>query len=881
MNIEFEVLSAFDIISETKDKINQDTLLEIRSYVSIYLNLIVSEEEFEISIEELRSKNFINGAADSYHITSIGKGLVASIGKRRLGETGFERLKDIIKEYSNGKLADRNLKVGEKLKSISETKQNKIKDVNPKEIASLGLLLNVKHKCGHLYNHAFQVNKQYLTDRAELNKAMKDVTSTFLTKLKIPIHYYADKERLHIISSQKIQYIMFDGKQHVPNQVVETDIKDCQGWNLFLVKSFIERALNSIGYRKSIASTNISYIRYSECSKIKTNAGTLCEHDALAVHFLEGADNSVFFAIDTYVSLIKPVNEFINDNLSLFRDKDALLLKLKNLHLRVMPSGATNELIDVIPDVDVTTEIIRGKNTTYLDYWKKEYGIPLAQRIQHLLVLKGFYGDFYYPAETVYIDRHDIENKIGTFEHRKPKCESPHDRANKIDNFRNLLEHYKDDVLDPLAQFDVDKSCPNLAELEEKHIAHKTVKISPPVLEFSNGIIRTDPMGLFSRYEPCEIKCEKKKIYIRHIIAPDDLPDKQLYEGIEKIGNSFKQYRFGSLNIDKDLQIIRYNKNDVPSLETKLRGLNKVNSENKIGFAVIPKGSDKLYLSLKRLFPSRTKLPLQGITYSSFNKILNDEFKGYPMLCLKILIKSLKKGEAIWTLAHPAGLVKKKTLILGIGFSRFPREGRVSKCAAVMHDSYGNKITWDVYAAPALERTITKQWFDLLLQKVYDEYFEQERPERILIYRTGMLYQTESEIINNSIREASWLNDIEFAFVSVLDSSSFRFCRLQNGYKNVPPGYGIVLNDSEGMISTSNHDDRELRQGTVVPVQLKIELGKDEIVNIMTEYHDLTYLYWLAPQTTAKQPLVLKIAQKFSERTRDNIPTDSLFYLDL
>ena len=89
------------------------------------------------------------------------------------------------------------------------------------------------------------------------------------------------------------------------------------------------------------------------------------------------------------------------------------------------------------------------------------------------------------------------------------------------------------------------------------------------------------------------------------------------------------------------------------------------------------------------------------------------------------------------------------------------------------------------------------------------------------------------------------------------------------------------MNNREAFLSTSNYDERDLKQGTVIPVRLKLEIGDDNIIDILKEYHDLTYLNWLAPETTAKHPLVVRIAERFAELTREGIPTESMFYLDL
>lgn len=157
---------------------------------------------------------------------------------------------------------------------------------------------------------------------------------------------------------------------------------------------------------------------------------------------------------------------------------------------------------------------------------------------------------------------------------------------------------------------------------------------------------------------------------------------------------------------------------------------------------------------------------------------------------------------------------------------------------------------------------------------------EREKPERLVFYRTGTMFPTELDAINASLENCQWIKAIKFSFVSILDGANNRFF-LANSFKNIPAGYSIILNDREGFLSSSNYDDRDLRQGTIVPVKLKLEMGEDAIVDILKEYHDLTYLNWPAPYTTAKHPLLITIAERFSELTRENIPTENMFYLDL
>jgi hypothetical protein len=58
----------------------------------------------------------------------------------------------------------------------------------------------------------------------------------------------------------------------------------------------------------------------------------------------------------------------------------------------------------------------------------------------------------------------------------------------------------------------------------------------------------------------------------------------------------------------------------------------------------------------------------------------------------------MAQEESINKYHFVTGLLLKRTLYIGIGFSASPREGKVSKCATVLHDSRGNKVSWKVFA---------------------------------------------------------------------------------------------------------------------------------------------------------------------------------------
>lgn len=506
--------------------------------------------------------------------------------------------------------------------------------------------------------------------------------------------------------------------------------------------------------------------------------------------------------------------------------------------------------------------------------------MPLTKMRQPILVVKMFSRELHYPAEMVYIDRYSLQIHFGEAPNRQIKISSPETRFNEV---QELFFAIKKSTVDRLTRFVnvmLEKFTPTANRLIEYGAAKSIVRIRPPMLEFDKGVFSSDPSDIFrDDFAPL---CDRKNLSISHIIAPDFLTDSYIDIFTQELKRWFSYYRFGSISKKQETKIIRYDpKIDISIFEEKIRSLTS-SSENNIAIGILPNQGTQYYYALKRLFPIQTKTPVQSIRLSTFNDIVNKRFRGFKILSLKILVKSLKEGETIWRLSNAAGLLQERSLYVGIGFSRFPREKKVSKCAAVLHDARGSKVSWKVFATPQ-DRTITQQWFKTLLRRIQN-FIEQENPTRLVFYRTGTLFEGEKEIIQEVINSFSWLSETKVSFVSILDGSNYRlytYDRGSNKYGNLPAGYAVIVNDSEALLSTSNYDERKLRQGTIVPVRLKLELGNDDILDIVKEYHDQTYVYWLAPFTTSKTPSVTTIANKFAELTREGVSAENFFYLDL
>lgn len=857
-----------------ESKIPTETVRDFRDILSFFYGEVLPEDDYLELIDELIAGNFIVNSGDFILLTRQGEALSTSISERILGQTSFEQLKGMLESYQKDqKTYLKNISAN--IKSLHDRHKTKTKVEDMSQVQAIGIVFGIKHESNNLYIHRIKLPSDLLRDDDSLTKEINATTRRLIKTTGFPILTNRRESVLEIIS-----FAQFDTFKLYAQEIRITDLQGIDrnqvfGWNKIVASVYLEHMLNSLGYIRSQWPGRV-FVKYNDFLRSVTNLGDFRECAALEVDYAELSGDKIFIWLQSYQSPSKRLVDFISENFS-GGTSDQILDVLCNFKIKSIPSGSEIQVKNILLEKDITEERIPGKDTSIYQYWKETYGIDLIDKIQPVVIAQVRDVNYHYPAETLFIEKYSLEKYHRKPLERKTKTESPEYRARKCRNLFETIKKARYPKWDKFVTVNLDLCNPSVAFLHEHDFVKKTIRIHQPLLEFNSGAISLDPAKIFdSTYGA---KCGFKAISISHFLVPKNTTEAQIDVFLKGLQKTFSSAGFGKIFRSSDMKVIKFDEKDRPAFENELRELEKVNgTANCIGISVIPDGHSDFYYSIKRLFPSRTGVPIQAVALSSFAEAQQEKFKGFRILSLKILIKSLKLGEAIWTLSDNAGLLPAKTLYVGIGYSAFAREGKVSKCAAVLHDSKGNKVSWKVFAT-IQSRTIIKPWFDNLLLKIQD-IVDREKPERLVFYRTGAMFPTELDAINASLATCQWIKSIKFSFISILDGSNNRFF-LTNNFKNIPAGYSIILNDSEGFLSSSNYDDRELRQGTIVPVKLKLEIGQDTIVDVLKEYHDLTYLNWPAPYTTAKHPLLITIAERFSELTRENIPAENMFYLDL
>ena len=874
MDQKIALLAGFCAVADG-GKVSSETVRDLRDILSLFAGEIISEDDYLEIIAELRHENYVQENGGIVTVTREGLALSQSIFERLVGQTIFENFNGMLANYKKEPKTYLK-KISANIKSLQDRYDKKTKDEDMSQSQAIGIVLEIEHKDNSLFAHRIKINPDLLRDDDALTKEINASAHRFSKNTGFPvIAIRRDTAELELISFVKIKNFKLFSEEIEITDVRGIDRNRVSGWNKAVASVYLEHGFHSFGYIRS-QWPGRNFINFKDYQLVSTNLGYFRECSAFEIDIQELTDDKVFVWLQSYISPSKRLADFIKENFSQSKPEELLGI-LSNLKLKSIPSGSELQVKEILLGKDIAKEKIPGIGLTYLQFWKETYGIELGEKIQPVVVIRGRGADYHYPAEMIFVEKYSLQKHYKKSLERKTKTESPRQRVSKSENIFEALKQYHNQSWDQNIQMQFVVHNPTLEYLHTHGAIESALRVHQPTLEFRSGAVSLDPSNIFkSEYGA---KCGHKTIALSHFFAPAAITDDQIDIFLKGLQKTFSSVGFGKILKTPETIIVKFNEKDKADLENRIRELDKINSvSNHLGVIVIPDGHPELYFTAKRLFPSRVKAPIQVVQLSSFMEAQDDRFRGFRLLSLKILIKSLKLGEAIWTLSDNAGLIPKRTLYVGVGYSAFPREGKVSKCATVLHDARGNKVSWKVFAT-VQTRTITKQWFDTLLHHIRD-IVESEKPERLIFYRTGTMFPVELDAINSSLAGCEWIKPIQTCFVSIFDDANHRFF-LAGNCKNLPAGYSVVLNTTEGLISSSNYDDRELRQGTVVPVRLNLEIGSESIVNILKEYHDLTYLNWPAPYTTAKHPLLITIADKFAELTRENISTENMFYLDL
>jgi hypothetical protein len=99
---------------------------------------------------------------------------------------------------------------------------------------------------------------------------------------------------------------------------------------------------------------------------------------------------------------------------------------LKNTQIRVLPSEGKGTILNVAMDaLNMMNEAVPGSDLSFFDYWHDRHQFPLTRELQPTVEVKLGESSYNYPAETVYLDKEDVENLAGEFPLHRASAASP------------------------------------------------------------------------------------------------------------------------------------------------------------------------------------------------------------------------------------------------------------------------------------------------------------------------------------------------------------------------------------------------------------------------------------------------------------------------
>ena len=401
---------------------------------------------------------------------------------------------------------------------------------------------------------------------------------------------------------------------------------------------------------------------------------------------------------------------------------------------------------------------------------------------------------------------------------------------------------------------------PVLSELTPKTKKDSTWQLNPPKLRFyqprQKEAISTDPRSLF-RFGPLS---SPQKVDVVACVMPSDLTRERATQFLESLADAYQSASLGTLDIGH-CAFLFYKESNIEEVKGGLQSLPVPGVSREI---VLVLGRDRVgtvYGRGKDLVSGVASRPSQFCNLSTALKIADGSYPTAKGLALQTYLKTLKRGETPWQLGETVS--KKKTLFVGIGYSRRPETDEEISSHASLSLAEGVGVTWKALGFSMRPR----RFFDFALADSFIRFLEVESAnypslERIVILRRGDVYPAEVDAIESKLHqlEAEWTLD----FVSVSDSN-VRIFRKGDPPGNPISGFLFLLGDNRCLLSVSALPNEEVPEGSVRLLELTRVIGSTPMGEIGREVYDQTFLCWGSPSKPPKIPLPLDLAEKVAE----------------
>ena len=403
---------------------------------------------------------------------------------------------------------------------------------------------------------------------------------------------------------------------------------------------------------------------------------------------------------------------------------------------------------------------------------------------------------------------------------------------------------------------DLSPSLEILSSIPDKNVLWQLI---PPKLTFNKSRQQKDttmdPRSIF-RYGPLD---GPRTVHVAACAVPSSFSKGEMETFLSILSDVSMTARLTRLDTANCTKII-YDERNLDRLKTGIQSLPSPGEEREIILVIGRPTARKVYRASKDLAASVAERPCQFCKVSTARRIAKGSRMTAKLFALQMFIKTLRAGECPWKLAETVS--KKRTLFIGVGYSRKPGTKEEYTSYASLSLSDGTDIHWRPLDFPVRPRRyLDPEMVDAFVDFLKVESARHPEIERIVLLRRGDVYPNEISSIEEKLQEAkvAW----EFDFVGVTDSNIRIF---KNAEPPENPGAGLLMliGDDRCLISMSALPNVDVPEGSVRLLELNRAIGSTSISEIGREVYDQSFLCWGSPSKPPKAPLPLVLAEKVS-----------------
>ena len=860
------------------DQVPEEDFDFLRTVLSLYTREQYDDDDLRNLLSNLKQKDWVEEQSGALFLLDVGE----TIAERTEDLPTRKSFHNLRGQYSDNPLQFRE-EIMEQISSELEYSGNRIIDNDPDSLITSAIF-------GHVTGTVTQVDvvsrtylgyEKYSDKQNLMEDHLDDFESAGLTVFGKALDSNMTFLTTSDIDEQRVESIL-----DAPEMTITTqDFSDLEpALKEFLVREELNSALKDSGLTK-IKNTLIDYQdpdrENTKIGEVKRFNGFSFEPNALT------GTNDLLIWIEPTSLLIYSVQEFVDNYRSLTErhddtDEESIEEMMEGLDVRVLPRKTDAEINELYLNVEDGIEDSQINSIASLkEYWSDAYNIETDSKY----LVRVDFGDGFtrtYPADTLQVDKEEIEQRIGSWEEFYPAI-SPSERRDRIRSINDKWFSYLRPVV--LDEISLDNDLISVADLQDRGFVQDSGRIKPPQLLFSEkdaSQVSSDPRKIFD-YGGLG---GKQNINLSKIFVPMNTDNQEIIDFLAVLTNAYDDINnFGRLNHGSATDMaVRYPKDLLENPDTEKFGnlVEQRKSEiSGLALILVPNQNNRFRATAKQQLLEKLDVSDQAIRVSTFEDVADGDFPLAKNLALQLYIKGMDGDREVpWILSKPSDLEIpgiQNTAYVGLSFSR--KDDRTANSFIGICNNRGRRVIQQLEGIRfSDDRFIDQNWVERFFETIEHRIDDStpnnsEKIDRLVVYKRGFTYDFEIENFQDHIQqlqeEGAW-SGVGIDLVSVREySTGKRLFRDINSINNASRGNYVVLDEREAILIAS-----EAHQGTAVPLTIKKETPSNAAIEqLLQEYFDRIYLNWGAPITLSKWSIELTLSKNLSELAAEvNIP---------